>query len=256
MDNTSIMTARQLKTPRTPYTEPPDKPSSVTPAKQFAENAPRSAPTLRDFPGQAEGSEENAKSPVCVSPPRYSERRASRQRGSRVPFFQLVAALAGTAGGVFFTLSAPDGTDFTGSLLCAGGDFAGLLIKRLLWGGAFLLAEYLCGYFALGWLFVWAAPLVCGLGTGAALAGAFANGTNAVPMIFTAAGMVFAVVMGAGTSRLMSCQLLNLISSGKNTIVSASPAAGEYTLRFLIWFAVLAGCAIAEAAIRTLVPLT
>lgn len=250
MENTPILTARQLKPPRT---EPPDKPELSEAPLRTGDNSPQAKPSVLTEPtepteltGQAE------KSPVCVSQPHYYERRASRQRTGRIPLLFLAFAVIGIAGGVFFALSAPAGTDFTGSLLCSSGDFAGLLIKRLLWSGAFLLAEYLCGYFALGWLFVWAAPLICGLGTGAALAGAFNAGANAVPLIFTAAGTVLAVVMGAGTSRLMSCQLLELVSSGKNSIVSASPAAGEYTLRFLIWFGVAAGCAIAEAAIRTL----
>jgi len=48
----------------------------------------------------------------------------------------------------------------------------------------------------------------------------------------------------------MSSQLLRLVSSDKNSIVSTSPAAGEYTLRFLVYLAILSACAIAEAALR------
>lgn len=177
-------------------------------------------------------------------------RREARRRRRSVPVLQILIAIAGAAAGVYFAMSLPAGADYSGSLLCRSGDFAGLLIYRLIWGGAFLLAEYICGYFALGWLLVWAAPLVCGLGTGAALAGAFAAGTNAAPLIIPAAGAVIAVALGAGTSQMMSGQLLRLISAPRSTIISDAPAAGEYTLRFLIWFGILSGFAIVECALR------
>ena len=79
---------------------------------------------------------------------------------------------AGLILGIYIAASAP-GADISGSLLCGSGDFLGLLLRRLFWGAAFLISEYVCGFFALGRLLVWAAPLICGLGTGAALAGAF-----------------------------------------------------------------------------------
>lgn len=179
-------------------------------------------------------------------------RREARRRRHSIPVLQILTAIAGAAAGVYFAMSLPAGADLSGSLLCRSGDFAGLLIYRLIWGGAFLMAEYICGYFALGWLFVWVAPLVCGLGTGAALAGAFAAGTNAALLIIPAAGAVIAVALGAGTSQMMSGQLLRLLSAPRSTIISDAPAAGEYTLRFLVWFGVLAGCALVECAIRVL----
>ena len=85
-------------------------------------------------------------------------RRAAVRRRSRIPFSQLMLALAGAAAGAYFAMTLPEGADLSGSLLCRSGDFAELLVYRILWGGAFLLAEYICGYFALGWLFVGAAP--------------------------------------------------------------------------------------------------
>ncbi len=176
-------------------------------------------------------------------------RRAAVRRRSRIPFSQLMLALAGAAAGAYFAMTLPEGADLSGSLLCRSGDFAGLLVYRILWGGAFLLAEYICGYFALGWLFVWAAPLVCGLGTGAALTAAFSAGMNAAFLVVPAAGIAVAVALGAGTSRMMSGQLLELVSARRG-VVADSPAAGEYTLRFLIWFGVVAACALVECALR------
>ena len=157
---------------------------------------------------------------------------------------------AGLILGIYIAASAP-GADISGSLLCGSGDFLGLLLRRLFWGAAFLIAEYVCGFFALGRLLVWAAPLVCGLGTGAALAGAFTiEGMNALRLAPGCAGCAAAVIFAAGTSSGMSSQLLRLVSSDKNSIVSTSPAAGEYTLRFLVYLAILSACAIAEAALR------
>lgn len=98
-------------------------------------------------------------------------RRMEKSR-RRIPLFQLFATAAGGGAGVYFAHNAPEGADVSGSLFLLAGDFTGMLLHRLAWGGAFLLAEYICGYFALGWLLVWLAPLVCGLGTGAALAAA------------------------------------------------------------------------------------
>ena len=157
---------------------------------------------------------------------------------------------AGLILGIYVAASAP-GADISGSLLCGSGDFLGLLLRRLFWGAAFLIAEYVCGFFALGRLLVWSAPLVCGLGTGAALAGAFTiEGMNALRLVPGCAGCAAAVIFAAGTSSGMSSQLLRLVSSDKNSIVSTSPAAGEYTLRFLVYLAILSACAIDEAALR------
>ena len=126
-----------------------------------------------------------------------------------------------------------------------------MLLRRLAWGGAFLLAEYICGYFALGWLLVWLAPLVCGLGTGAALAAAFTAGTSAAPVVIPAAVSAFVVAFAAGTSRNMSAQIMQLVSSPCG-VVTDSPAAGEYTLRFLVWCGIFTACALLECALRCL----
>ena len=184
-------------------------------------------------------------------PPRAVRSAHRAYRRSGIPVFYLLAAAAGVAAGVYCAASPPAGADISGSLLCVPGDFLALLLDRLAWGTAFLLAEYICGYFALGKLLVWAAPLVCGLGTGAALSCAFLmEGVSALRLIPTSAGCLAAVIFAAGTSGGMSAQLLRLVSSDKNSIVSTSPAAGEYTLRFLVCLAILSACAIAEAALR------
>lgn len=176
--------------------------------------------------------------------------RSAYRRRSGIPMLYTFLTAAGLILGIYIAASAP-GADISGSLLCGSGDFLRLLLRRLFWGAAFLIAEYVCGFFALGRLLVWAAPLVCGLGTGAALAGAFTiEGMNALRLVPGCAGCAAAVIFAAGTSSGMSSQLLRLVSSDKNSIVSTSPAAGEYTLRFLVYLAILSACAIAEAALR------
>ena len=176
--------------------------------------------------------------------------RSAYRRRSGIPMLYTFLTAAGLILGIYIAASAP-GTDISGSLLCGSGDFLGLLLRRLFWGAAFLIAEYVCGFFALGRLLVWAAPLICGLGTGAALAGAFTiEGMNALRLAPGCAGCAAAVIFAARTSSGMSSQLLRLVSSDKNSIVSTSPAAGEYTLRFLVYLAILSACAIAEAALR------
>lgn len=177
-------------------------------------------------------------------------RRMEKSR-RRIPLFQLFAAAAGGAAGVYFALTLPEGADVSGSLFLLAGDFTGMLLHRLAWGGAFLLAEYICGYFALGWLLVWLAPLVCGLGTGAALAAAFTAGTSAAPVVIPAAVSAFVVAFAAGTSRNMSSQILQLVSSPCG-VVTDSPAAGEYTLRFLVWCGIFTACTLVECALRCL----
>ena len=176
--------------------------------------------------------------------------RSAYRRRSGIPMLYTFLTAAGLILGIYVAASVP-GADISGSLLCGSGDFLGLLLRRLFWGAAFLIAEYVCGFFALGRLLVWSAPLVCGLGTGAALAGAFTiEGMNALRLVPGCAGCAAVVIFAAGTSSGMSSQLLRLVSSDKNSIVSTSPAAGEYTLRFLVYLAILSACAIAEAALR------
>lgn len=179
-----------------------------------------------------------------------THRSVYRRRSGIPPLYTFLTA-AGLILGIYIGSSVPAGADLSGSLLCGSGDFLGLLLKRIAWGAAFLFAEYLCGFFALGRLLVWLVPLVCGLGTGTAIAAAFSiEGMNAMRLIPGCAGCAAAVIFAAGISSGMSSQLLRMVSCDKNSIVSTSPAAGEYTLRFLVCLAILSACAIAEAALR------
>lgn len=238
MDNTATLVPDKLTQfqpgtfPEFPHDSPPD-----------AGQAPVTIPGMSLSESRTDDTEELPRAGSAL-------RREARRR--RFPLFQLLAAIAGGAAGAYFALTLPEGADLSESLLCRSGDFAALLLRRLAWGGAFLLAEYICGYFALGWLLVWAAPLICGLGTGAALAGAFTAGENAAFLVLPAVGTALTVALAANTSQHMSAQLLQLVS-GSRGVVSDSPAAGEYTLRFLVWCGILAAFALVECALRCLV---
>ena len=233
----------------------PAEPSAVTSSPERGATAPGVIPgmTGRSLPREQHSAAEHPADPR--EPPRAKRRTYPRRRFG-IPVVYALFAAAGTALGVFLAASAPEGTDFTESLLCGSGEFLQLTLNRLLWGLAFLTAEYITGYFALGGVLVWLAPLACGLGTGAALTGAFAeSGVAALKLVPTCVSMTAAVVAGARASGDMSSRLLRLVSTGRNgmaAVVSDTPAAGEYTLQFLVYFAVAAGSAIAEAAVRTL----
>lgn len=237
MDNTALLKPdSRTAFPAKPYTVPlPDRP-----------DAGQAVP----LPGMSLTGDTTAEDTEELPRAGSAVRRMERSR-RRIPLFQLFAAAAGGAAGIYFALTLPEGADISGSLFCCTGDFTGLLLRRLCWGGAFLLAEYVCGYFALGWLLVWLAPLICGLGTGAALTAAFTAGTSAAPVIIPAAVSAFIVAFAAGTSRNMSAQIMHLVSTPCG-VVTDSPAAGDYTLRFLVWCGIFTACTLIECALRCL----
>lgn len=233
-------------------TKPRDIPGDLSESSETPESDRIFIPYDPDESNSADSAERDItpseRIPETAELPRAA--RSTYRRRSGIPMLYTFLTAAGLILGIYIAASAP-GADISGSLLCVSGDFLGLLLRRLFWGAAFLISEYVCGFFALGRLLVWAAPLICGLGTGAALAGAFTiEGMNALRLAPGCAGCAAAVIFAAGTSSGMSSQLLRLVSSDKNSIVSTSPAAGEYTLRFLVYLAILSACAIAEAALR------
>lgn len=232
MENIAVMTPAQHAGQAADRPERPERP--VRPVRP---KFPEPSETGIDPAGTAE------------EPPRAVHREYRRR--CRIPVGSALTAAAGTAVGAFAAATA-GGLEYSGSILCSTGSFWEILGMRLLWGAAFLLAEYILGFFALGDMLVWAVPLVCGLGTGAALTGAFSlRGISAALLIPSCAASVGAVICGAGVSAAMSAQLLRLVSTDKSSIVAARPAAGEYTLRFLVCLAILLGSFIAEAAFRS-----
>lgn len=178
--------------------------------------------------------------------------RDSLRRHVRAPFIRrrsglilmLAVSAAGAAAGA---LIAPEG-----ALLPGGESFLIMFMRRLLPGCVILLAEYICGYFALGAALVWLLPLAGGLGAGLLLSGLCRCGMwedffVLLPSLFSCCA---ALSFGADAARDFSLLLLRLVTGNKNSIVMTSPAAGNYTLRIGACLAVLLLSALYEAAVR------
>lgn len=174
------------------------------------------------------------------------------RRHVRVPFikrrsgliFMLLTAAAGAAAGA---LISPEGV-----LLPENESFLIMFLRRLVPCAAILLAEYVCGYFALGAAVVWLLPFVGGLGAGLLLSelcrlGMWESFLALLPSLFACCA---ALAFGADAARDFSGLLLRLVTGSKNSIVMTSPAAGNYTLRFGACLAILLLSALYEAAIR------
>jgi hypothetical protein len=132
-----------------------------------------------------------------------------------------------------------------------GDSFLALFGFRAVYGGAFLLAEYLLGFFAFGEWLVWLAPLLCGMGSGAALAAQAVSGTTygallLVPLAVSTAAAVF----GANASGELSALLLRLAFGDSKSVIMTSSAAKSHTLKFLSYFAAVCAAALFEAAVR------
>ena len=257
MDSTLLMPPPKQDIHHRIPSETPTDHQAFTPAATLTGAVGKQLPHISELPAQDTGFEPvpapepvNSKPAPETSDPPRAVRRSYRRRNGIPPMYTLTA-VAGLIAGVLAAASLPAGADLSGNILFCSGSFLEILLKKLAWSGVFLLAEYICGFFALGRLLVWLVPLVCGLGTGAALGAAFLlNGADALWMVPGCAVCTAVIVFSAKTSAEMSAQLLRLVSTNKNSIVSTSPAAGEYTLRFLVSLAILSACAIAGAALR------
>ena len=124
-----------------------------------------------------------------------------------------------------------------------------MLLRRMAHCGAFLIAEYITGYFAAGGLLVWLAPFVYGLGAGLSAASALMLGGEPLPVIFCAA-YAAVIVHGANASGEFSSLLLRLVSGRGGSVVTDGAAAYHFTLRFCLYLALLFALAMTEAGIR------
>lgn len=186
------------------------------------------------------------KSPRTESDPSDKpENRAVRvSRNSSLVLW--LAAVCGLSGGM---VAAQSVGMFEGVLFTSEGSFLALFLSRLLYGAAFLLAEYLLGFFALGEWLVWLAPLCCGLGTGLSAAAGFGR-KGALLLIPSAAITLVAVIFGARCSGEFSAQLLRVVSGSRTGIVLTSEATRGYTLRFFGCLAAVGAAALIEAAVK------
>ena len=181
---------------------------------------------------------------------RYHRRASVIVRHSRL-IFCILSAVVGMAAGAVTAWSVPlSESGFSQSLVVLqDGGFLGVLIRRMLQCAAFLLAEYILGYFAAGGALVWVMPFVYALGTGLSAAGAVLFGTGGISAVFCIA-YTAVLVCGAAASGDFSALLLSLVSGREGSVVSDGAAAYHFTMRFVLYFAVLLLLAIIESWIR------
>ena len=228
-----------------PREERPAAPNPESPRILTGKQLPPSDKSPRAEAASKTAAVSNTESVSRTAPSDKPENRAIRvSRNSSLVLW--LAAVCGVSGGL---VSAQSVGALEGVLFTSEGSFLALFLSRLLYGAAFLLAEYLLGFFALGEWLVWLAPLCCGLGTGLSAAAGFGR-KGALLLIPSAAITLLAVIFGARCSGEFSAQLLRVVSGSRTGIVLTSEATRGYTLRFFGCLAAVGAAALIEAAVK------
>lgn len=197
----------------------------------------------QEQPATAEFRPETSADKPDEQPLRHIRRPAIKRRGTLLLMFfaALCGASAGAAGIFSGTWAAAESCAFFG-----GGSFLTVFLRRAAFGGAFLLAEYILGYSALGDWAVWAAPLLCGMCTAAA----FTVSADGAAWILPSAGTVLgAVIFGGAASADFSVMLLR-VARGGNAFLHER-AAKEFSVKFLRYSAAVIAAGLYEAVIVT-----
>lgn len=235
LDEMTVQTGKPLCVDRRNSCPKPYTAARVISAPQNA--PPKPAPILT---GRQHSSDK------AMSPAGQSDKRTPVRVTRSSSLTLWLSAVCGIAAGM---LSAKEGGLAGGVMLCCEGSFLSLFLSRLVYGAAFLLAEYILGYFALGEWLVWVVPLCCGMGLGASAASLFISDNSPLTVI-PAAATLFAVILGARCSGEFSAQLLRVISGSRTGIVLTADAAKSYTLRFAAYLALAGAAALIDAAIK------
>lgn len=119
------------------------------------------------------------------------------------------------------------------------GEFGTLFTRSAIIGAAFLAAEFILGFFALGDWLVWILPLCYAMGTALRVA---ASGTGV--LLPSAAAGICAVAFAAATSAAFSQTLLRL-SKGGTVYLDTSPRR-SYALAFFGYAVIIAAAAVYE----------
>lgn len=128
------------------------------------------------------------------------------------------------------------------------GSFLSFFLCRFIYGGIFLLAEYILGYFALGEWLVWIVPLCCGMGTALNLA-ASAQGAAGWWLLPSAAATAALAAFGADASGDMSALLLKIASGRGGSFVTSGSSVKDHTIRFLGYAVLLALSGLYDGAV-------
>lgn len=181
--------------------------------------------------------------PSAEYPRAYSHVRSPELRRGEYIILMSATAVCGTVGGVILALSGKADTSAIVKItedLSSG--FGSIFFQRLLIGAAFLLAEYLLGFFALGDLFSWAAPMCCAMGLSLRI-----SATESWILLPSAVVTLIACVMGAATSSGLSRTLMRISRGG--TVHLEDSLHLKYTVSFLGYLTAVIAGAIYEGAI-------
>lgn len=176
-------------------------------------------------------------------PHEYTHVRSPELKRGEYLILMSASAVCGAVGGVILALSGkadPKALAQISEGLSNG--FGNIFFQRLIIGAAFLMAEYLLGFFALGDLFVWAAPLCCAMGLSLRIAA-----TQSWILLPSAFVTLIAVIIGSAASSGLSRTLMRLSRGG--TVHLEGSLRLKYTVNFLGYLAAVIAGAIYEGAI-------
>lgn len=176
-------------------------------------------------------------------PHEYTHVRSPELKRGEYIILMSASAVCGAIGGVILALSGKaDPWAIEKIIQGLSSGFGNVFFQRTLIGAAFLLAEYILGFFALGDLLVWAAPLCCAMGLSLRI-------TATQSWILLPSGIVtlIACIIGAATSSGFSRALMRLSRGG--TVHLGNSPRQKYTINFLGYLAAIIAGAIYEGAI-------
>lgn len=163
--------------------------------------------------------------------PREHIRAPELHRHGTKLLMALTAAIGAAAGArlAFWGGSVLSETAMSGISLMLAGTFGEVFLRQTLIGAAFLAAEVVLGFFALGDFLVWSAPFLCAMG------GVLQAASGSPLVIVSAVIRIAAVSAGAVYSADMSVLLMRLSSGG--TVHMGTRPRRAYALGFLGCFA-------------------
>lgn len=172
--------------------------------------------------------------------PVYTHVRAPELRRSGTRILMGLTAVCGAVSGAVIAFSGnADPAAFDALSESLVGEFGELFLRSVIIGGAFLAAELILGFFALGDWLVWILPLCYAMGTALRVA---ALGTGV--LLPSAAARICAVTFAAATSAAFSQTLLRL-SKGGTVYLDTSPRR-NYALAFFGYAVIIAAAAVYE----------
>lgn len=187
---------------------------------------------------------------ISDRPARRVRQPLLRRRGNL-----LLMGLASVCGAVCGAVVIFGGADLYASAQAfapkAEASFLNFFLSRFIYGGIFLLAEYILGYFALGEWVVWTVPLCCGMGTALKLA-ASAEGAAGWLLLPSAALTAALAAFGADASGDMSALLLRIAAGKGGSFVTSESAVKSYSVRFLGYMVILALAGLYDGAMGIL----